>query len=306
MTQGEVISATLSEPNMISSFTGWDLDFRQTAPGKGQTSISARHGELVSTLCIKLPFQAHQRGCAPHGVLTFGLPYTAHLTSWLNAEAPQHSLVCFGAGREFEGVSALGFEALTVSIEQEKFESLAGDVGLDLAGKETKPGIADLSMTPETAWRLMHTASVFSDLAHQQPDANDEEDLALALAHALAHAGSVNVAQNRRKRTQVVKRSIEVFEARADEPPSIRELCVINECSLSTLNRAFVEEFGLSPKAYISALRLNQVRKDLVSEDFAGNVSDAANRWGFWHMGQFAKDYRKLFGYLPSEHLNRC
>jgi transcriptional regulator GlxA family with amidase domain len=30
-------------------------------------------------------------------------------------------------------------------------------------------------------------------------------------------------------------------------------------------------------------------------------IADAANAWGFWHMGQFAKDYRTLFGELPSQ-----
>jgi len=30
-----------------------------------------------------------------------------------------------------------------------------------------------------------------------------------------------------------------------------------------------------------------------------------ANAWGFWHMGQFARDYRRLFGELPSDTL-RC
>jgi len=29
-----------------------------------------------------------------------------------------------------------------------------------------------------------------------------------------------------------------------------------------------------------------------------------ANQYGFWHMGQFAKDYNNLFGELPSETIN--
>ena len=34
-------------------------------------------------------------------------------------------------------------------------------------------------------------------------------------------------------------------------------------------------------------------------------ITDVANNWDFWHMGQFAADYRKLFGELPSETLAR-
>ena len=30
-------------------------------------------------------------------------------------------------------------------------------------------------------------------------------------------------------------------------------------------------------------------------------IRDIANRYGFWHMGQFAADYKKLFGELLSK-----
>jgi AraC family ethanolamine operon transcriptional activator len=32
-------------------------------------------------------------------------------------------------------------------------------------------------------------------------------------------------------------------------------------------------------------------------------VQDVAAAWGFWHLSQFATDYRKLFGVRPSETL---
>jgi len=34
-------------------------------------------------------------------------------------------------------------------------------------------------------------------------------------------------------------------------------------------------------------------------------VTDVANSWGFWHMGQFAADFRRQFGELPSETVRR-
>jgi hypothetical protein len=32
--------------------------------------------------------------------------------------------------------------------------------------------------------------------------------------------------------------------------------------------------------------------------------AEVFKQWGFWHMGQFAKDYKFMFGQLPSETLN--
>jgi AraC family ethanolamine operon transcriptional activator len=34
-------------------------------------------------------------------------------------------------------------------------------------------------------------------------------------------------------------------------------------------------------------------------------ITGIANSWDGWHMGQFAKDYRRQFGELPSETLRR-
>ena len=32
-------------------------------------------------------------------------------------------------------------------------------------------------------------------------------------------------------------------------------------------------------------------------------VQDIAARWGFWHLGHFVTDYRRMFGELPSQTL---
>ena len=53
--------------------------------------------------------------------------------------------------------------------------------------------------------------------------------------------------------------------------------------------------------------RLNAVRSALKRMDSAQvMVADIANEKGFWHMGQFAKDYRQMFGELPSDTLGVC
>jgi AraC family transcriptional regulator, ethanolamine operon transcriptional activator len=63
---------------------------------------------------------------------------------------------------------------------------------------------------------------------------------------------------------------------------------------------------GLSPKAYLKARRLNAVRRELLRDETAvGNIFDRASSWGFWHMGQFGRDYKAMFGELPSETLKR-
>jgi len=87
-----------------------------------------------------------------------------------------------------------------------------------------------------------------------------------------------------------------------DESLRVIDLCKVTGASVRTLHYAFLGHFGISPKTYLLTYRLNKVRNELRGADpSAIKIYDIANQWGFWHMGQFAADYRKLFGELPSE-----
>lgn len=87
-----------------------------------------------------------------------------------------------------------------------------------------------------------------------------------------------------------------------DAPPSVNELA--DSCGVTprTVQLLFSRHIGLSPKAYINMKRLNGSRRVLASsKGEVGRVSEAANSMGFWHMGQFSRDFKRLFGCCPSE-----
>ncbi|GAB2585428.1 helix-turn-helix domain-containing protein [Ramlibacter solisilvae] len=101
---------------------------------------------------------------------------------------------------------------------------------------------------------------------------------------------------------QVVKRSQELALASPDRPPSVLELCAELRVSRRTLQNSFVHVIGQPPSSYLRCLRLGRVRRLLrTSPAEALSVGDAAARWGFFHLGHFANDYRRLFGELPSQ-----
>ena len=114
---------------------------------------------------------------------------------------------------------------------------------------------------------------------------------------------SVNTAGHG-ERQRLVKRACELMLERADNPLSIPQVCLALGFSRRHLNYCFQDVLGLSPLKYMSALRLGRVRRELRSG--AVTVAQAACRWGFWHLGQFARDYRLMFGELPSQTLRRA
>lgn len=68
-----------------------------------------------------------------------------------------------------------------------------------------------------------------------------------------------------------------------------------------TLEYGFRDLFGVSPVSYIKAMRLNHVRRLLLSRAAARRTITAiALDSGFWHLSQFAADYQRFFGENPS------
>jgi AraC family ethanolamine operon transcriptional activator len=106
-------------------------------------------------------------------------------------------------------------------------------------------------------------------------------------------------------RERLVRRAEEYMRAHLGNPLSVLHLCRELNVSKRTLHYAFQEVRGLSPMAYFKVSRLNAVRQELKAPP-AGTttVQEIAQRWGFWHTGEFAAAYRRLFGELPSQTLH--
>jgi AraC family ethanolamine operon transcriptional activator len=127
-----------------------------------------------------------------------------------------------------------------------------------------------------------------------------------SFAELLARPDDERTACQPSQRARVVRRAEEYMRARLGDPLSVLDLCRELGVSERTLHYAFREVRGLSPMAYFKASRLNAVRQELKAAP-AGTaaVHEIAQRWGFWHTGEFAAAYRRLFGELPSETLHR-
>lgn len=106
-------------------------------------------------------------------------------------------------------------------------------------------------------------------------------------------------------RAYLLRRAYEVIDGKLTEGLTMSELCQMIGASRRTLESIFVEALDMSPYQYVRALRLNAVRKALLSEENANRaIGDVASHWGIWHLSRFAADYRNMFGELPSQ--TRC
>ena len=136
--------------------------------------------------------------------------------------------------------------------------------------------------------------------------ARREESLGLALIDAFFDAKML-ITRPLIKSEHSMRRALEFIHDSELENISALDLCKYSGCSQRTLEKTFLKRFGITPKKYVKFLRLARVRHGLRSFDAqdSGSIIELAGVQGFWHMGQFAADYRSIYGELPSETLAR-
>jgi AraC-like DNA-binding protein len=132
-----------------------------------------------------------------------------------------------------------------------------------------------------------------------------EESVLSVLAQALGSASQIRpVTYGVAARLRVLKHVEACLEARKGETVYLADLCAVTGVSERTLRTVFQENYGMSPVQYLKLHRLHQVRRALLRADAELNtVQSVANRFGIWHMGRFAVEYRRLFGESPLETL---
>lgn len=113
-----------------------------------------------------------------------------------------------------------------------------------------------------------------------------------------------NVSAHPFRRSVIVQEAEDFMLANLDQPLTLEAVCIAIKTSKSALSYGFRDIFGLSPMVYLKTVRLNGVRRALkIADPTTATVLGIANRYGFWHMGHFSRDYRQMFGESPSDTL---
>ncbi len=104
-------------------------------------------------------------------------------------------------------------------------------------------------------------------------------------------------------RREIVRRADSFLRASLRERVTLQDICSAVHVSPRGLHAAFESVYGIPPKAYWKVLRLNAVRRELRNARPGTRVSEVATRWGFFQLGYFSVDYRRMFGESPRDTL---
>lgn len=164
--------------------------------------------------------------------------------------------------------------------------------------------------------QFLPRANVLCSFAHSVAslgaDLSDECRVALGkrclelLLRSTPSRESMNGAGSLSSRRRAALQAADLIHHDPRAPLTLKILCDHTNVSERALRDGFVEVFGLPPKEYLTALRLNLARRRLRGGEPGLTVRRAAVEQGFWHIPRFSGFYQRFFGELPSETLRRA
>jgi AraC-like DNA-binding protein len=103
-----------------------------------------------------------------------------------------------------------------------------------------------------------------------------------------------------------LRRAEEYLMANVGNAVCLAEVCRETKVSVRTLTRAFASAHGLGPMGFLKQRRFEATNRALLAADSAETrVTDVALQYGFFQMGRFAVEYRRIFHESPSQTLRR-
>lgn len=297
---------TIDIDHQADSLTNWSQEYDQISNGKFYGRTEKLESQDVHIFQEFTSHSLHQNCQIWSDAIWFGIPFLNQQNSRINGQLIEPNTMASHVGsEEFELVTPENFSIYGVVFEEAFLKAVAQSQGVDLLNS---------ALYKTHQFRIMPEQNVvLQTLLKRFMQQSDRLVIAEKIKHdflvtaiidslpvELSTASQVIPSYQHRK---VVVDRVKSYlnECRNDTPVTITELCEIAYVSRRTLQYSFETILGCSPLKFLRTMRLNQVRRALKKAKEDQSIADIASYWGFWHAGQFSKDYKQLFGETPSE-----
>jgi AraC family ethanolamine operon transcriptional activator len=288
----------------------WDVDFRQLDRGPLVARAAMIAERQISIARVDLNRRFHQRGAGPAGIVALGLLDVG--VRWCGVDAARDEVVSFNMPGGFDGTSEVGFSGYLIMCDEDFLREVACDLGVEVDLGSIASTSAWAGCAREGGALRRRLAAAFQTGLDPGADGSEvSEELGYPTVAALLGLIATGEREPSRRegptaRRRTLRTVLELLEDQRMLPLRVSDLCQAARVSAPTLYRAFQEEFGVSPKQYLQSRSLSGARRELLEASPGVLVTDVAGRWGFWHLSQFAADYSRQFGELPSATLARA
>lgn len=294
----------------------WHLQYDQLSGGPFVGHL--QHIQLPGVQLVResTSHKVRQRGQVGLGGYGFGLPVGRRGELFTSGHAVGSDAIMVGRSQALDMCCPDDFRILAAVVEGEVLTALWQSLfnaelprwlEVEIALPLGEQRLLELHAALEQVLAAIHAWPAALSDAGQSRLLRDKVLLALSMALPVQYRADGHDLKSVGARRRVVDKACELMHRESDEPPSILQVCQQVGASPRKLEYCFRDQLAISPARYHRAIRLNAVRRALKTADASGpGVQDLAARWGFFHLGQFATDYRRQFGELPSATLGRA
>ncbi|TYK67032.1 helix-turn-helix domain-containing protein [Colwellia echini] len=231
-----------------------------------------------------------------------GIPTKANESKINGLDIGENQLMCRSSRDDFELITPEAFNIYGMVINQQTIENIAEVQGKSLIDFSLL-GAERLSVNEHT---LTETRGLIEQLINGNTlglNSELQQDMLAELVLKLLQVNSpiTTVLPSYSRRKAAVDRVKEYMAEHPQAPVTITQLCEVAFVSRRTLQYSFESILGINPLRFLRINKLNNVRRELKTAPLTVPISVIAANWGFWHPGQFSKDYKQLFGENPSE-----
>lgn len=290
----------------------WDQRYDQLSPGSFEGSVTELWLPRTQVF-VETANRALRQTCAawPRSVW-FGIPAARDGMMSMGGKPLSSRAVCIrDGGAEFDLLTAPDFNLFGIVVDRVAFaDYLDSTAHQDLDRLLLQGDVRNLEPGRKESL-CAALAGILADAENAEIPGTDadalQERIFEALADMLLGRDTVPVPTTRTRliHQTTVDRVRQYVLDNPEHPPAIPELCAHLHLSRRALQNCFEDITGMPPLAYMRSLRLNAVRRALRYGSGHRPISSIAYDWGFTHMSQFARDYKRLFGELPSDSLRQ-
>ena len=291
----------------------WNQRYLQVSPGVMHSSLAEATTGSIHVFRKWMSERVIQQGCLPNGKICFAIPLgkLAGTPRMQGHEMHGDSMVVLRSGDEFTLQRPKGMELVAVTFELDEFRRLSEERPW-APGARALLSSSVLRAPGHAMQRLRYVLlSLFAETPATDPrksEAIEDQSVSCGVFEALHElfngAADAGQAIGSASASYIVAQCHRMVEGSGDSPPSVEDLCLRLRTSRRTLQNSFRQVADTTPVDYLRCVRLNVVRRQLMSTRAVDlNIAQAAADRGFTHLSHFAQRYRALFGELPSQTL---
>jgi len=279
------------------------IEHYQLAPGNFSGELTHVVTEDVIVSVHKMGSTILQTGTGVNGYITFLI--LGNMTQdirWREQRITGKRIGILKSNMWHSAVTPPNFFATPVSLSNSYFNELIIKHGYDENIYKLIQQKEAIDLNPEDTFQIQQMVITLCNSKHLDYDMMTKE-LPELILKSIAKIADELPKQESSSRDIIFGKSLAYIHRHLGQKITTSNICSDIEISERNLRYIFRETIGLSPMKYIKFVKLNKVRKDIKLAKKKAEIHLIANEWGFGHSGQFAADYKMLFGEYPSQTL---